>query len=125
MFIYNNHFCLIWKSQYISSNEALENEIKPNFKVFDNVISYNHVENFIKYEYKPEGVQSPLTNRVVYDLETFIKDKSVLYCSCMFKLSKNSGKYNRDSSEKEHHNCLSDCVVFKGTDCINDMLDRV
>ena len=53
LFIYNNHFCLIWKSQNISWNQVIENELKPNFKIVDNVISDKHVKSFIKYEYNP------------------------------------------------------------------------
>ena len=37
--IHNNHFCLIWKSDRISFKQVIENELKPNFKVVDNVIS--------------------------------------------------------------------------------------
>ena len=123
--IHNNHFCLIWKSDRISFNQVIENELKPNFKVVDNVISDKHVKGFIKYEYNPKKVKSPLTNIVVYDLETFNKIRVVPYCSCIYKLSKLSGKYHRNISEQEYQKCLNDCVVFKGTDCINEMLDYV
>ena len=123
--IHNNHFCLIWKSNGFRFNEVIENDIKPNFKVVDNVISDKHVKSFIKYEYNPKKVKSPLTNIVVYDLETFNKFRAVPYCSCIYKLSKLSGRYNRDISEQECQKCLNDCVVFKGTDCINEMLDHV
>ena len=123
--IHNNHFCLIWKSESISFNQAIQDELKPNFKVVDNVISDKHVKGFIKYEYNPKKVKSPLTNIVVYDLETFNKTRAVPYCSCIYKLSKLSGKYNRDISEQEYQKCLNDCVFFKGTDCINEMLDHV
>ena len=125
LFIYINHFCLIWKSNGISFNQVIENELKPNFKVVDNVISEKHVKSFIKYEYNPKKVKSPLTNIVIYDLETFKKDKAVPYCSCIYKLSKISGKYHRDISEQDYQKCLNDCVVFKGTDCNNEMLDHV
>ena len=123
--IHNNHFCLIWKSDSISSNQVIENEIKPNLRVVDNVISDKHVKSFIKYEYNPEKVKSPLTNIVVYDLETFNKNRAVPYCSCIYKLSKMLGKYHQDTSKQEYQKCLNDCVVFKGTDCIIEMLDRV
>ena len=123
--IHNNHFCLIWKSDRISFNQVIENEFKPNFKVVDSVISDKHVKGFIKYEYNPKKVKSPLTNIVVFDLETFNKIRVVPYCSCINKLSKLSGKYHRDISEQEYQKCLNDCVVFKGTDCINEMLDHV
>ena len=116
MIIYNNHFSLIWKSNGISFNQVIEVELKPNFKVVDNVISHKHVKIFIKYDYSSKKVKSPLTNIVVFDLETFDKIRAVPYCSCIYKLSKSSGKYNRDISEQEYQKCLNDCVVFKGTD---------
>ena len=112
LFIYNNHFCLIWKSDGISFEKAIT-ELKDNFKVVGNVVSDKHVKSFIKYEYNPKKVKSPLTNIVVYDLETFNKIRAVPYCSCIYKLSKISGKYHRDISEQENQKCLNDCVVFK------------
>ena len=36
-----------------------------------------------------------------------------------------SGKYHRDISKQEFQKCLNDCVVFKGINCINKMLDHV
>ena len=125
MFICNNHFCSFWKSNDISFNQAIGNELKPSFKVVDNVISDKHVKSFVKYDYHVKKVQSPLTNIVVYDLETFNKDRAVPYCSCIYKLSKISGKYHRDISEQEYQKCLNDCVDFKGIDCIIEMLDHV
>ena len=125
LIIYNNHCCLIWKSNGISFNQVIENELKPNFKLVDNVISDKHVKSFIKYEYNPKKTKSPLTNIVVYYLETFNKIRAVPYCSCIYKLSKISGKYHQDISEQKYLKCLNDCVVFKGTDCINKMLDHV
>ena len=47
LFIHNNHFCLIGKSNGISFNQAIENELELNFKVVDDVISDKHVESFI------------------------------------------------------------------------------
>ena len=62
---------------------------------------------------------------IVYDLETFNKSRAVPCCSCLDKLSKISGEYNRDISDQENQKGLNDCVVFKVTDCINEMLDHV
>ena len=44
---HNNILCLIWKSQNISLNKAIE-ELKTNFKVVDSVISDKHVKSFVK-----------------------------------------------------------------------------
>ena len=95
LFIYNNNFCLFWKADGISFEKAIT-ELKYNFKVVDNVISDKHVKSFIKNEYNPKKVKSPLTNIVVYDLEIFDKIRAVPYCSCIYKLSKISGKYHPD-----------------------------
>ena len=97
--IHNNHFCLIWKTNGISFDRAVK-ELKDNFRVVDNVISDKHVKSFIKYEYKPKKVQSQITNMVVYDIETLITVKCVPYANCIYRLSKISGKYYRDKSEK-------------------------
>ena len=60
-----------------------------------------------------------------YDLQTFNIDKTVPHANCIYRLSKKSGKYNRDISEKEYEKCKKDCIVFKATDSINEMLDYV
>ena len=62
---------------------------------------------------------------IVYDIETFNTIKCVPYANCLYRLSKLSGKYNRDISEKVHQNCLNDCIVFKGLDIFNKTLDYV
>ena len=67
-FIHNNHFCLTWKSNGVSFNQVIEHELKSNFEIVD-VLTDKHVKSFIKYDYKPIEVQSPLTNIVVLDLE--------------------------------------------------------
>ena len=58
-------------------------------------------------------VQSQLTNMIVYDIETFSTIKCAPYVNCIYRLSKISGKYYRDISEKEYQKCLNDCIVFK------------
>ena len=125
LFIYNNHFCLIWTIDGVSFSQVIEHELKPNFKVVDKVISDEHVKSFFKNEYNPKKVESPLNKIVVYDLEIFSKTRVVPYYSCICKLSKNSGKYHRDISEQEYQKCLNDFVVSKGTDCINEKLCHV
>ena len=82
--IFNNHFCLIWKSYGVSFDKAIR-ELKDNFKVVDNVISDKHVKSYIKYEYKPKKVQSQLTNMIVYDMETFSTIKCVPYANCIYR----------------------------------------
>ena len=85
----------------------------------------NMFKNIINLNKNLKKVQSPLTNIIVYVSETFNKIRAVPYCSCIYTLSKSSGKYHRDIIEKEYQNRLNDCVVFKGSDCVNEMLDHV
>ena len=70
-------------------------------------------------------VQSQLTNMIVYNLETFNTDKAVPYVNCMYRLSIISGKNIRDITQREYEKCRKDCIVFKGTDRNNEMLDYV
>ena len=53
LFIYKNYFCLLWKSNCIRFNRAIE-ELKFNFKVVDNVVSDKIVKRFVKCEYYPK-----------------------------------------------------------------------
>ena len=84
-----------------------------------------HAKGFSKYEYKPKNVQSRLTNMIVYDFETCNTDRDNPYSICIQKLSKISDKFNRDITQRESERCRNDCIVFKGTNCLNDMLDSV
>ena len=38
LYLYNNHFCLIWKSEGVSFNQAVQ-ELKDNFNIVDNYIT--------------------------------------------------------------------------------------
>ena len=61
----------------------------------------------------------------IYDLETYNKDRVVPYGCCIYKLRKISGNYNRDITEKGYQKSVNDCIVFKRSNCINDMLDHI
>ena len=53
---------------------------------------------------------------IFYNLGTYKKDKALPHYSCIYKLSKNFGKNNREITEKLFQKYLNNCVVFKGTD---------
>ena len=57
----------------------------------------------------------------MYDRETFNAIKCVPYANCIYKLCKNSGKYNQDILETDYQKCLNGCIVFKGLDKITEM----
>ena len=62
---------------------------------------------------------------IVYDIKTFSAIKCVPFANCIYRLSKISGNYYRDISKKEYQKCLNNCIVFKGLDNTNKMLDYV
>ena len=121
LYVNKNHFCSIWKSNALTFNKA-KDELRLNSKDIVNIISDRHFKSFIKDEYKPRKIQSQLTNMIVYDTETFNTDRAVSYSFCIYKLSRISSKYTRDTGQQKYENCRKDCFVLKGTDCINDML---
>ena len=53
LYLYNNHFCLIWKSEVVSFNQAIK-ELKDYIKKVDNYITEENVKSHFKYEFIPK-----------------------------------------------------------------------
>ena len=100
LYLYDNHFCLISKSQSVSFNQTFQ-ELKDNFKMVDNYITEENVNSHFKYEFMPKKIESHLTNFIVYDLETYNSDRATPYVFCFYRLSKLAGRYNRDLPRDE------------------------
>ena len=113
LYLYNNHFCLIWKSQNVSFNQAVR-ELKDNFKMVDNYITEENVNSHFKYEFIPKKINSHLTNFIVYDLETYSTDRARPYCISFYRISKIAGRYDRDQTHEELDKCKKDTIVFDG-----------
>ena len=64
LYLYNNHFCLIWKSQGKSFKDAIQ-ELKDNFKIVHNYITEENVNAYFKYEFTPKKFEYHLTNFIV------------------------------------------------------------
>ena len=122
LYLYNNHFCLIWKSQGVSFNQAIQ-ELKINFKIVDNYITDENVNSHFKYEFIPKKIDSHLTNFIVYDLETHNTDRARPYVFCFYRLSKLAGKYNQDLTPNELEKCRKDTIAFDGDNCVEKALD--
>ena len=58
-------------------------------------------------------------------METFNTDRALPYANCLKRLSKLPDKKNRGLTDRENEKCIKECIVFKGTDSINEMLDYV
>ena len=95
LFLFDNHFCLIWKSDGVSCDQAIK-ELKDNFKIVDSYITEENINSHFEYIYKPKKIESLLTNFIVYDLETHDTDRVRPYVFCFYRLSKLSSRYNRD-----------------------------
>ena len=53
LYLYNNHFCLIWKSQGKNFKRAIQ-ELKDNFKIIHKYITEENVNSHFKYEFIPK-----------------------------------------------------------------------
>ena len=122
LYLCNNHFCLIWKSQGVSFNQAIR-ELKDNFKMVDNYISEENVTSHFKYEFIPKKIESHLTNFIVNDLETHNTDRAHPYNMTFYRLSKIAGRYNRDPTPEELQKSINDTIAFSGDNCINNAVD--
>ena len=122
MFLYNIHFCLLWKTQSASFNQTIK-ELKDNFKKVDNFITEENVNSHFQYKFIPEKINSLLTNFMVYDLETHNTDRARLYCISFYRLIKLSGRYNCDLTSYEIDKCKKDTIVFDGDNCVSNALD--
>ena len=122
LYLYNNHFCLIWKSQNVGFNQAIQ-ELKANFKKVDNYITEGNVNSHFKYEFIPKTIEYHLTNFITYDLETHNTDRARPYVLCFYRLSKLAGRYNRDFTPDELEKSRKDTTAFDGDNCVEKALD--
>ena len=122
LYLYNNHFCLKWKNENVSFNQAII-ELKNNFKIVDNYITDENVNSHFIYEYKPKKIDSHLTNFIVYDLETHNTDRARPYCNSFYRLGKLAGRYDRDPTKIELEKSLQDTIAFAGDKCISNALE--
>ena len=122
LYLYNNHVCLIWKSDGVSFIRAIK-ELKDNFETVDNYITEENVKSHFKYEIVPKKIESHLANFIVYNLETHNTDRARPYVFCFYRLSKLAGRYNRDLTSDEREKCKMDTIAFDGDNCVEKALD--
>ena len=122
LYLYNNHFCLIWKSRGVSFNQTIQ-ELKANFKIIDNYITEENVTSQYKYEFTPKKIESHLTNFIVYDLETHNTNRARPYIMTFYRLSKIAGRYERDPTQEELQKSIDDTIALAGDNCIGNAFD--
>ena len=121
-YLYNNHFCLIWKSKNVSFNQAII-ELKNNFKIVDNYITDENVNSHFLYEFTPKKIESHLINFIVYDLEKHNTNRARPSNMTFYRLSKIAGRYERDPTQEELQKSIKHTIVFAEDNCINNALD--
>ena len=75
--------------------------------------------------FNPKKVHSQLNNVIVYDIETYNKDRAVPYAIGFYPVSKIVSKWDRDLTQDEIDKCLNDVRIFEGENCISDMFKRL
>ena len=120
LYLYNNHFCFIWKSEGVSLNHAVK-ELKDYFTIVDNYITVENVNSHFKFEFTPKKIESHLINFIVYDLETHNTDRARPYVFCFYRLSKLAGRYYRDLPPDKLEKCRKDTIAFDGDDCVSKL----
>ena len=53
LYLHNNDFCRIWKSEHVSFNRAIK-ELKDNFKIVDIYITEENDISHFKYDFIPK-----------------------------------------------------------------------
>ena len=94
-FLYNNHFCLLWKSGKVSFNQAIK-ELKDNFEILDIFITEENVNSPFNYDFMPNKIEHHLTNFIVYYLQNHNTDKARPCIMSFYRLSNLAGRYKRD-----------------------------
>ena len=122
LFLYNNQFRLIWKSEGVRFNQAIK-ELKDNFKIDDNFITEENLNSHFKHEFIPKKIESHLTNCITYDLEKHNTDRARPYVFCFYRLSKLSVRYDRDLTPNELEKCSKATIAFYGDKCVSKALD--
>ena len=86
-------------------------------------ITEENVNSHFKYEFIPKKIESHLTNFIVYDLETHNADRARPYNMIFYRLSKISGRYDRDPTKEELKKSIDDTIAFAGDNCFDNALD--
>ena len=64
LFLYKNHFCVIWKSEGVSFNQGIK-ELEDYSKIVINYITEENVNSHFKYEFIQKKIESHLINFIV------------------------------------------------------------
>ena len=110
------------KSENVSFIKAIK-ELKDNFKIVDNCITEENVNSNFEYIYTTKKIEFHLTIFNVYDSETHNTYRARPYNMTFHRLSKLSGKHDRDLTPYEIEKYKKDTLVLDGDKCISNAFD--
>ena len=122
LFLHNSHFCLIWKSESVSFNQAIK-EMKDNFKIVDNYVTEENVNSHFKYDFIQKKIESHLTNFIVYNIEAHNTDRARPYCISFYRLINLAGRFICYLTTYEVEKCIKDTLLFDGDNFVGNAFD--
>ena len=96
LYLYKQHYCVIWKN---TDNDSLSNaakEVEDNFKYIRNRINNTNLKNVIKYSFPFKEKHNELDNVFIFDIQTDnVDDKAIPYGIGLYDLSRIKYRYKR------------------------------
>ena len=74
--MYEKHFCVIWEREGVSLLKATE-EVEKKFELQETYFNYDIVNAYENFLYYPIKIENQLNNLIIYDIETFSRDRSI------------------------------------------------
>ena len=100
LYLYKQHYCVIWKNTVNDSLSNAAKKIKDNFQYMRNRINNTNLKHIIKYTFPFKENYNELDNVFIFDIETGnIEDKAIPYGIGLYDLSRSKYRYKKDLTE--------------------------
>ena len=117
LYLYKQHYCVIWKN---NDNDSLLNaakEVENNFQYIRNRINNNNLKNIIKYSFPFKEKHNELDNVLIFDIETGnVEDRAIPYGIGLYDLSRLKYRYKKDLTDNEIITERKNVIKFKAYD---------
>ena len=128
VYIYKNHYCVIWRKNRRDSLLNGVNEIENNFKYIKNKINENNLKQRIRYRFPKHETIDQLENVFVFDLETQNDNEfAETYGVGLYDVNRLRDKWDRDLTNNELVIERKNVTVFDASNgnCIMNMLKYI
>ena len=96
--------------------------MKDKFSMNDIYITEENVNFRFKNEFTPQKIEPHLTNFIRYDLETHNTEGARSHNMTFYRLSKISGRNERDPTQEELQKSINDTLSFLGDNSVGNAL---